>query len=392
MNTLDSYNNPDDPLNKLIHKRAPNVLATKKATTVYFSATQAVNPAPAIHSGGYPFTPLGELGGFYIKDGHQQEIAVHQISNRHGIPFDPSHATRADQLILLDTGDVQQIKDALANDHDYTNGSKMLPGLNSSSPVLNDAARDVMMYWDKGVNHPLVKQGIATLSTDVSAYNLVAAFINDPKRVKGKFLRHDVKSGGRMRNHYASLYHSKSIHFASETRGEYAAAKLMVTVMGSNYQMKIGKASSGRTNGIDQIWVKRNMQTGAVEEYLIIECKGSADAHLGEAKYGRQMSARWVFYCLIGMLGTNGNLASTATGDIYAKQSLVKKILNALINPGHPPVTGMVIQPMSKAKTDPDSIDIMEFCAYSLISEYAAAKIEQSGGVITKQVVTGLRD
>ncbi|ALI09283.1 hypothetical protein AO356_21540 [Pseudomonas fluorescens] len=167
----------------------------------------------------------------------------------------------------------------------------------------------------------------------------------------------------------------------------------MVTVMGTNYQLKIGKASSGRTNGIDQIWVKRNLQTGAVEEYLIVECKGSVDAHLGDASYGRQMSTRWVFYCLLGLLGTNGNLASTSTSDVYAKKELVNKILLALINPGIP-VRGMIVQPMRKSKTDPDSIDVYELGTYSLINEFNVAWqacYGTSSSGPTKQVVTGFR-
>ncbi|WP_339492337.1 hypothetical protein [Pseudomonas sp. EA_15y_Pfl2_R67] len=67
--------------------------------------------------------------------------------------------------------------------------------------------------------------------------------------------------------------------------------------------MKIGKASSGRNNGIDQIWVKRNLQSGVVEEYIIVECKGSVDAELNEAKYGWQMSPCWAFHCLDWLAG-----------------------------------------------------------------------------------------
>lgn len=137
--------------------------------------------------------------------------------------------------------------------------------------------------------------------------------------------------------------------------------------------MKIGKASSGRNNGIDQIWVKRNLQSGVVEEYIIVECKGSVDAELNEAKYGWQMSPCWVFHCLIGLLGKNANLSSTSTTDVYAKTAMVVKILNALINPGPPLVRGLVIQPMTKSVTAPKSIELIDLGTYDLVEQYTNA-------------------
>ncbi|MET3457642.1 MULTISPECIES: hypothetical protein [Pseudomonas] len=388
MNYLNSYD-PSEILNSTILSLAPNNVIIQERNTVFFGGPKSSNPSPAIHSGGYPFTSLGQLGGFYLSSSRQESVAINQLQNRHCVPYNP-HAQyaswRTDQLVLLDTDDVQQIKNALNADAYFTSGSSIQPNFNFSNPVSKSAgdyiAKNLHLL---GPNHPNIKQCVHALSKDPAAYSEVSGWL--------KFRKNDVKSGNRLNNHYSNLRDSNAKHYASENRGEYGAAKLMVTVMGTHYQLKIGKASSGRTNGIDQIWVKRNLRTGAVEEYLIVECKGSVDAHLGDASYGRQMSTRWVFYCLLGLLGSNGNLASTSTSDVYAKKALVNKILLALINPGIP-VRGMIVQPMRKSKTDPDSIDVYELGTYSLINEFNAAWQEcygTSSSAPTQQVVTGFR-
>lgn len=389
MNYLNSYD-PSNILNSKILSLAPNNIIVQQRNTVFFGGSKATNPAPAIHSGGYPFTSLGQLGGFYLSSSRQESVAINQLENRHCIPYNSSsqyNSWRAGQLILLDTDDVQHIKNALNADAYFTSGSSIQPNFNFSNPLSKNAGDYFSKNFNKlGLNNPNIQLCLSDLSKDPIAYSEVCGWL--------KFRKNDIKSGNRLNNHYSNLRDSNAQHYASENRGEYAAAKLMITVMGNKYQLKIGKASSGRTNGIDQIWVKRNMQTGAVEEYLIVECKGSVDAHLGDAIYGRQMSTRWIFHCLLGLLGTSGNLASTSTSDVYAKKAMVNKILLALINPGMVPVSGMIIQPMRKSKSDSDSIDIYELGTYSLVNEYTMAWqacYGTSSGTTPKQTVTGFR-
>lgn len=142
MNYLNSYD-PSEILNSTILSLAPNNIIVQERNSVFFGGPKANNPSPAIHSGGYPFTPLGQLGGFYLSSSRQESVAIHQLQNRHCIPYNPhaQYATwRTDQLVLLDTDDVQQIKKALNADAYFTSGSSIQPNFNFSNPVSKNAS------------------------------------------------------------------------------------------------------------------------------------------------------------------------------------------------------------------------------------------------------------
>lgn len=382
MNDLNDYTNLTEALNKKIMELAPKERRDGKKTTLFFTPDAGFDSKPlTLTTGSYPFTPIGSLGITQVDTtGTEWRHVRAQIRNRHGVITDPGNPDRADQLVLLDTVDAVKIKEAVARDKQFTKGSYYHPDVvqlfGTTNSITTYAAEQVLER----------RAGLFQAVPDTTALNYWNLLQSDPGvqtkiynwlqhygGISHKFSVHDRKSGNRIQNHFANLENSKAVHFASETRGEYAAAKLLITVLGNEYQMKIGKASSGRNNGIDQIWVKRNLQSGVVEEYIIVECKGSVDAELNEAKYGWQMSPCWVFYCLIGLLGTNGNLASTSTTDVYAKKTMVRKILKALINPGPPVVKGLVIQPMTKSVTAPNSIEMSDLGTYDLVEQYTNA-------------------
>ncbi|WAG76705.1 hypothetical protein LMK08_15080 [Metapseudomonas furukawaii] len=388
MNSLDSYDNPTDALNQRILARAPRERPEGKKTTFFFTSEPEFNAAPMSLSGSvYPFTPLGSVGALQVEtSGQTWRYVRNQFKNRHGLTTNPGHLERADQLVLLDTEDAMKIKEAVQRDRQFTGGSLLMPDpattFGTTNPVHAYAAQWLVEHRDRLYSQPWdsdTHNYLRILSTDKNAYDKVYNWMQQYGTTSHKFSVNDHKSGQRIHNHLGNLGNSKAQHFSSETRGEYAATKLLITVLGEQFQMKLGKSSSGRTNGIDQIWVKRDLYTGKVLEYLIVECKGSVDAELGESStYGWQMSTRWVFYCLIGLLGTNGNLASTSTTDVFAKKSMVNKILDALINPGATPVRGVVIQPMTKAKVNAGSIEMLDLGCYSLVQAYTEAKANTS--------------
>ncbi|TWC22599.1 hypothetical protein FBY06_105181 [Pseudomonas sp. SJZ085] len=382
MNQLNDYTSLIDPLNVKIMELAPKEKRDGKKTNLFFTPDTAFDAKPlTLTTGSYPFTPIGSLGITQVDTtGKEWRHVVNQITNRHGLTSDYGNPDRADQLVLLDTLDALKIKEAVARDKQFTKGSYYHPDVEqvfgTTNPVTTYAAQQVIerrAVLCQPVPDPIALNYWNLLSSDPTAQAKVYNWLQTHGWISHKFSVHDRKSGNRIQNHFQNLENSNAIHFASETRGEYAAAKLLITVLGNEYQMKIGKASSGRTNGIDQIWVKRNLISGVVEEYIIVECKGSVDASLNEAKYGWQMSPCWVFYCLVGLLGTNGSLASTSTTDVFAKTTMVRKILNALINPGPPVVKGLVIQPMTKSITAPNNIEMVDLGAYDLVEQYTNA-------------------
>ncbi|WP_260961035.1 hypothetical protein [Pseudomonas citri] len=387
MNQLNDYADLDEALNKKIMALAPKERRDGKKTTLFFTPDTAFDSKPmTLSTGSYPFTPIGSLGITQVDtSGMEWRHVRAQMTNRHGIPTDPGNSGRADQLILLDTQDAVKIKEAVARDKQFTKGSFYHPDVKqmfgTTNPITTYAAEQVLVRRAALAltpPDPIALNYWNLLQSDPAAHAKVYNWLQNYGGISHKFSVHDKKSGDRIHNHFHNLENSNAVHFASETRGEYAAAKLLITVLGIEYQMKIGKASSGRNNGIDQIWVKRNLQSGVVEEYIIVECKGSKEAELGEAKYGWQMSPCWVFHCLIGLLGTNGNLASTSTTDVYAKTSMVRKILNALINPGPPVVKGLVIQPMTKSVTAPNTIEMSDLGTYDLVEQYTNASAGHS--------------
>ena len=382
MNQLNDYTSLTEPLNVKIMELAPKEKRDGKKTTLFFTSDTEFDSKPlTLTTGSYPFTPIGSLGITKVDSlGQEWRHVLNQITNRHGLTSDYNNPHRADQLVLLDTLDAVKIKEAVARDKQFTKGSYYHPDVEqvfgTTNPVSTFAAQQVIerrAALFQPVPDPTALNYWNLLGMDPAAQAKVYNWLQAYGGISHKFSVHDRKSGDRIQNHFQNLENSKAIHFASETRGEYAAAKLLITVLGNEYQMKIGKASSGRNNGIDQIWVKRNLLSGVVEEYLIVECKGSVAASLNEAQYGWQMSPCWVFYCLIGLLGTNGNLASTSTTDVFAKTTMVRKILDALINPGPPVVKGLVIQPMTKSVTVPNSIEMVDLGEYDLVEQYTNA-------------------
>ncbi|SFX35230.1 MULTISPECIES: hypothetical protein [unclassified Pseudomonas] len=382
MNQLNDYTSLTEPLNVKIMELAPKEKRDGKKTTLFFTSDTEFDSKPlTLTTGSYPFTPIGSLGITKVDSlGQEWRHVLNQITNRHGLTSDYNNPHRADQLVLLDTLDAVKIKEAVARDKQFTKSSYYHPDVEqvfgTTNPVSTFAAQQVIerrAALFQPVPDPTALNYWNLLGMDPAAQAKVYNWLQAYGGISHKFSVHDRKSGDRIQNHFQNLENSKAIHFASETRGEYAAAKLLITVLGNEYQMKIGKASSGRNNGIDQIWVKRNLLSGVVEEYIIVECKGSVDASLNEAQYGWQMSPCWVFYCLIGLLGTNGNLASTSTTDVFAKTTMVRKILDALINPGPPVVKGLVIQPMTKSVTVPNSIEMVDLGEYDLVEQYTNA-------------------
>jgi len=382
VNQLNDYTSLTDPLNVKIMELAPKEKRDSRKTNLFFTPDTAFDAKPlTLTTGSYPFTPIGSLGITQVDTtGKEWRHVVNQITNRHGLTSDYGNPDRADQLVLLDTLDAVKIKEAVARDKQFTKGSYYHPDVEqvfgTTNPVTTYAAQQVIerrAALCQPVPDPIALNYWNLLSSDPSAQAKLYSWLLTHGGISHKFSVNDRKSGNRIQNHFQNLENSNAVHFASETRGEYAAAKLLITVLGNEYQMKIGKASSGRNHGIDQIWVKRNLISGVVEEYIIVECKGSVDASLNEPSYGWQMSPCWVFHCLIGLLGTNGNLASTSTTDVFAKTTMVRKILNALINPGPPVVKGLIIQPMTKSVTAPNNIEMLDLGTYDLVEQYTNA-------------------
>ncbi len=150
-----------------------------------------------------------------------------------------------------------------------------------------------------------------------------------------RFHKHEAKSAGRLAMHYerlqAGLGHKAK---GTEVRGEYAAAKVLLTLFGDGsqmLQMKKGKASSGGQNGIDQIWVKRD-KDGNIKTYFIVEAKGSTNARMGNTNQGVQMSPRWLVNCLFMMMKkNNGNYVDTSYG-APKQERTAQKILDAIFD------------------------------------------------------------
>ena len=132
-----------------------------------------------------------------------------------------------------------------------------------------------------------------------------------------RFAHHEAKSAQRLSTHFGALstralqraQGSKNPlpQYVTETRGEHMAAKVLLTCLpdSGNYQLKLGFVPNGH-HGIDQIWARRDPGSGAVTEYIIVEAKGSSEAHLGLPEYGEQMSPKWVFSSLMNMANVQG--------------------------------------------------------------------------------------
>ncbi|MGN8275851.1 hypothetical protein [Pseudomonas sp. SMN5] len=388
MNKLNSYTSMDALNSKILEYCIP--IATVQSTEI-LQFDSGTGSQLALSSKAYPYTALGSIN--IIQSNHQiDDHVITQYQNRYGANIGSTHL--ATQLILLDSTDEAQIKRAIRRDARYTDPKHI--NRNPSASVvfgINDRALAEKVQWFME-NIEETRKGFETMAARLTPQGefgrrfseivtLNSANYDLMRNVKSwlydaygssqpgweRFVHHDIYSARRVRTHFENLGDAGK----TEARGEYAATKFLLTIEGQNYQMKIGKAASGRTNGIDQIWTRRNMLTGAIEEYLIIESKGSLGGTLTNTEYGQQMSPRWVFNCLIGLFGTDYRLASSAASDKYAKQTLVVKILDAMINDTIP-VTGYIFQAMTGLKVGAQSLAISRLGRYSLINAYQKAK------------------
>ncbi|MCG6577002.1 hypothetical protein EGM97_20090 [Pseudomonas sp. AF32] len=388
MNKLNSYDRMDTLNTKILENCNP--IATIEGTEILQFDSRGGDQI-ALSSQAYPYTTVGAISIVKSNDQINDQV-VNQYQNRYGANIGSTHL--ASQLILLDSTDEELIKQAIRRDARHT-GPKNINKAASAAVVfgLNDQPLAEKIQWFME-NKEEALAGFDAMTRRVSPQpeflrrfseivSQNSANYDLMRNVKSwlygsfgasqpgweRFVHHDLYSARRVRRHFKNLDNAGQ----AEARGEYAAAKYLLTIQGQNYQMKIGKAASGRTNGIDQIWIRRNMLSGAVEEYLIIESKGSLGAKLTNTEYGQQMSPKWVFFCLVGLFSDDHRLASSAASDRYAKRGLVEKILDAMIN-NTIPVTGYIFQAMTGLKIGAESLSIMKLGRYNLINAYQKAK------------------
>jgi hypothetical protein len=387
MNKLTSYDSMDALNDKIL--RYCNPIATVESTEILHFDARGGDQL-ALSAQAYPYTSVGSIA--IVKSNNQiDDHVVNQYQNRYGANIGSTHL--ATQLILLDSTDEEQIKQAIRRDARHT-GPKHINKAVSAAVVFNIqdywlaervqwfmenkeeaqqgfTSRDMRQIPPAEFNrrfNEIVDRNRANFDLMRNVKSWVFGSFGASQPGWERFVHHDIYSARRVRTHLNNLNDAGT----AEARGEYAATKYLLTIQGQDYQMKIGKAASGRTNGIDQIWIRRNMSSGAVEEYLIIESKGSLGAKLTNTLYGQQMSPMWIFRCLIGLFSDDYRLASSSTADQYAKSTLVEKILDALIN-DKAPVTGYIFQTMTGLKTGAESLVIQKLGRYNLINAYQKA-------------------
>ena len=139
-----------------------------------------------------------------------------------------------------------------------------------------------------------------------------------------RFKHHQAKSGKSLaESHFAQMQlldPNASKARTTEVRGEFATTAGILHFLSVKYQFKEGFVNKGH-QGIDQIWVERNANTGEVKSYLIAEAKGSEGATLGQTRTkGEQMSPFWVLTNLAQLYGR---------GD-ERQQGLATKIVEAI--------------------------------------------------------------
>lgn len=383
MNQLTAYTDTD-PLNQLIgaHLEAgrPGGLKENLYLGNELALGLATNNLTLLSSQQYPYTALGPIGVVKLRE-EPQPSAVTQILNRHTV--NPTNRS-ADQLVLLDTQAQAEIEQALRRDARHTAGTTVAHSLfDSTDPDVQwilahrfetlSAITDVQQYrWIRP--HAAAAWGHyqALLSKDPNTREAVRNWLygQDHSVGWGRFKRNDTKSGNRLSSHYTNLGTGLNTEQArTAARGEYAASKLLITAYGPNYQLKMGKSVGGsRPNGIDQIWVKRDMQTGNVLEYLIIEAKGSVNATLGHPSTGQQMSPKWLFWCLVRMAAGHGSYI-----DVQTSRELPKKILSALINNGGIPVRGVVFHSLYGSQNESKVVEMTDLGLYNFVAAYENA-------------------
>lgn len=367
MNDLNSYTDINEPLNAALFALLPAGRPSGNERYLHFDNPQVQGDPLRLSTQQYPYTPLGTIGVQNLRE--QSEAVVTTQLNRHN----QSTSTRsAAQLILLDTEDQALIEKALKRDARHTAGlflnSNMLFGeSNADADWIIAHHERVANHLQGGINpsqnpnfSASSNRHLASLrSSNQGLYSKVFTWLFWERK---RTFRHGEKSATRLSNHYTNLSTDMTRpQQVTEVRGEYAAAKIMLTVLSHEYQMKMGKSPNGaRPNGIDQIWVKRNLQTNSVAEYIIVESKGSVRAHLGHPADGAQMSPRWVFSCLVSMAAGEASYIHTAT----TKTRLATKILRAMVN-NTTPVRGLIFHSLHGTQQHSKIIHMTDLTPYN---------------------------
>lgn len=392
MNQLTSYTNTNDPLNQRILNNLEAGRPGGLKVDLYLGDQPTLdlttNNLTLLSSQQYPYTALGTIGIRKLLDPPESSL-VSQIVNRHAVL--PSNSS-ADQLVLLDMQGQTEISQALRRDARHTQGSAHSHPLFDSTNqhvqwIRTHRAQMLLAFEDirlQGIVRRQAKEAWdhydAVSRLDATTREAVNTWLRGEDHSLGwdRFKRNDVKSGNRLSTHYTNLRGDlKTPQSITSARGEYAASKLLITVYGTDYQMKMGKSANGmRPNGIDQIWVKRDMRTGNVIEYLIVEAKGSVNATLGHPSTGQQMSPKWLFWCLINMANKNASYIGPET-----KTDLPVKILNALINPGGIPVRGIVFHSLHGSANESKVVQMNDIGLYQFASAFENAS--KGGGLFT---------
>ncbi|SFP54224.1 hypothetical protein SAMN05216601_11484 [Ectopseudomonas composti] len=367
MNNLNSYINIKETLNAALFALLPAGRPSGNERYLHFDNPQIQGDPLRLSTQQYPYTPLGTIGVQNLTD--QSASVVTTQLNRHN---QSTSSRSAAQLILLDTEDQALIEKALKRDARHTDGLLL-----NSSMLFGTSNADADWII---THHERVAKHLQGASTPQNNPNFSASSAKHLARLKAsnqglyskvftwlfweheRTFRHGEKSATRLSHHYTNLSSDMSrAQQITETRGEYAAAKIMLTVLSHEYQMKMGKSPNGaRPNGIDQIWVKRNLQTNTVEEYIIVESKGSYRAHLGHPADGAQMSPRWVFSCLISMAAGEASYIHTAT----TNTRLAKKMLNAMVN-NTVPVRGLIFHSLHGTQQHSKIIHMTDLTPYN---------------------------
>lgn len=324
MPQLDSYTDLSDPLNQRIMKILSPGRPGGTVSFLHVGGHPNLSGARLTEGNEYPFTALGRLG--LRVPSTQEERVIEQLQNRYN-RYTGNHSTA--QLVLLDTNDQDLVEQALRRDARRTSFDDPYQG--------NDDVRWLAKNRTEAERHISKKEfsfevnfRLARLrSQNPQLFQQIFQWIAWQDPGQPRIGHHDAKGATRLRNHYTNLRSGLDRKQGiTEARGEYAAAKILITVMQEHYQMKMGKAGDGgRPNGIDQIWVKRDPYTGTVNEYLIVEAKGSINAHLGHPQDGQQMSPRWLFTRLVQMAAGHGSFIDDDTN-----RRLPRKILEAMFD------------------------------------------------------------
>ncbi|MGG7554647.1 hypothetical protein [Pseudomonas frederiksbergensis] len=385
MNTLNSYTNIKDNFNQRLFALLPKTRSILMEQELHFdSQFSELDPRPlCLSSQRYPYTPLGTLG--MVNPSRENQIITPYL-NRYA---DTSSPDNAGQLILLDNDTQIQIATALERDAKFTiakekRASEILLGEYQAN------AEWLIQNWETTKAHIKGLLNRENLCSTVSSHLMQLRNYNQahylklqtavwydesvPSFVHDRTVSNGTKSASRIIKHYQSLGSDLSRkEKRTEARGDYAATKLFLTVMGPDFQMKMGKSNGNtRPHGIDQIWVRRDVKTGDVAAYYIVESKGSSGAHLGLTKTGEQMSSQWLFNCLLKM--ADGKKTHI---DRQTSKEMPKKILKAMIN-SSPPVKGVIFNSLYGSQGFTKIIRMTVLRDYNCPGIYQAAANSQS--------------